>query len=87
MIYSQVIWALALDRIVWHVDLNVWTLVGVGSVVCSLILVSLAKEATASGMKDGVQYETVTPSAGIDTQDIDLESLYASEHLNQGEPA
>lgn len=44
MIYSQVLWALALDRILWHVGMNFWTLLGVGSVVGSLTLVSLAKE-------------------------------------------
>ncbi|PSR93858.1 hypothetical protein BD289DRAFT_451670 [Coniella lustricola] len=44
MIYSQVLWALALDRVVWHISMNLWTLIGVGSVVGSLTLVSLAKE-------------------------------------------
>jgi hypothetical protein len=87
MIYSQVIWALILDRIIWHVDLNVWVLIGVGSVVCSLILVSLAKEATTKRQKDGVQHETVTFFTDADTGDIDLDSLYASDLLHPSEPA
>ncbi|KAJ0123347.1 hypothetical protein J7T55_011812 [Diaporthe amygdali] len=29
MIYSQVLWALALDRVVWHISLNVWSIIGV----------------------------------------------------------
>ncbi|ROV95300.1 hypothetical protein VSDG_06020 [Cytospora chrysosperma] len=87
MIYSQVIWALVLDRIIWHVDLNVWVLIGVGSVVCSLILVSLAKEATTNRQRDGVQHETVTFFTEADTGDVDLDSLYASDLLHPSEPA
>lgn len=85
MIYSQVVWALALDRIIWHVNINLWTLIGVGSVVCSLILVSLAKEARTNCMKDGVQYESSFTDCG--TENIGLEVPCASENLDQGESA
>lgn len=78
MIYSQVVWALALDRIVWHVNLNVWTLIGVTSVVFSLALVSLAKEVTTSSMQGGLQYESIPH----DTE-IDLESLCDYESPNE----
>ncbi|ROW16422.1 hypothetical protein VPNG_02826 [Cytospora leucostoma] len=77
MIYSQVIWALALDRIIWHVSLNVWTLIGVTSVVFSLALVSLAKEVTTTSMQGGLQYESIPHST-----DIDLERLCDYEGPN-----
>lgn len=85
MIYSQVIWALALDRIVWHVNVNLWAMIGVGSVVCSLVLVSLEKEVTRNRIQDGAQYESITPFVGGGTRDLDLESLCTSADVNQGE--
>ncbi|KUI74490.1 hypothetical protein VM1G_11985 [Cytospora mali] len=87
MIYSQVLWALALDRVVWHVSVNIWTLVGVGSVVCSLALVSLAKEVTKTRIRGGVQYVGVTPYIDGGTRDVDMESLYASGDINEDEAA
>ncbi|ROW10271.1 hypothetical protein VMCG_01922 [Cytospora schulzeri] len=86
MIYSQVIWALALDRIIWNVEMSAWSLIGVVSVVCSLVLVSLAKEVTTNRTEDSLQYEAITPFADVDSQGIDLESLHASEDINTGEP-
>ncbi|KAJ0163647.1 putative transport protein [Colletotrichum tanaceti] len=44
MIYSQVAWALLLDWIVWHSPVNILALVGIGSVLTSLVVVSSAKE-------------------------------------------
>ncbi|OHW99228.1 integral membrane protein DUF6 [Colletotrichum incanum] len=44
MIYSQVAWALLLDWVVWHSQVNTLALVGIASVVTSLIVVSSAKE-------------------------------------------
>lgn len=79
MIYSQVLWALALDRVVWHISLNVWSIIGVVSVICSLSFVSLAKEVTISRVARGIQYETLPAGANDATPDIDLESLCASE--------
>lgn len=75
MIYSQVLWALALDSIIWHVDLNVWSIIGVVSIIGSLTLVSMVKEVTPSLVADGIQYETLSASANGSTLDIDLESL------------
>lgn len=86
MIYSQVIWALVLDRIIWRVSLNVWTLIGVGSVVCSLVLVSLAKEVTTTRMQGRTQYGMIPHCSADGTRDIDLESLYATEDPNESEP-
>lgn len=83
MLYSQVIWALALDRVVWHVNVNLWALIGVGSIVCSLVLVSLAKEITTNRTQDGAQYELITPFADGNPRGVDLESLSASEDLDQ----
>lgn len=81
MIYSQVLWALILDRIFWHVDLNVWTFVGVGNVIGSLTLVSLAKEIFPLS-KNEVLYEAVATSEsnGATVHDIDLDSLCGSDH-------
>lgn len=78
MIYSQVLWALALDRVFWHVSLNVWSIVGVVSVISSLTLVSLVKEVTTSRMVDGTQYESL-PRTNESTSDLDLDSLCGSE--------
>lgn len=84
MIYSQVVWALALDRIIWHVDLNAWTILGVGSVVCSLVLVSLKKEVTIH-VQGTMQYEPAPSHADIVAQDIiDMDCLYAYEDTNDG---
>lgn len=78
MIYSQVLWALALDRIFWHISLNVWSIVGVVSVISSLTLVSLVKEVAASRMVHGMQYG-ILPRSNGSTSDLDLESLCGSE--------
>ncbi|KAK1525824.1 uncharacterized protein CCOS01_08242 [Colletotrichum costaricense] len=44
MIYSQVGWALLLDWIVFQSQVNLLTLIGIGGVVTSLVVVSSAKE-------------------------------------------
>lgn len=44
MIYSQVVWALLVDIVVWHISPNIWAFVGVWLVVCSLSVLSLRKE-------------------------------------------
>lgn len=83
MIYSQVLWALALDRIFWKVSMNTWTFVGVGSVVGSLTLVSLAKELpTFHLLRRKQRYEAVPvcDESGVTVHEIDLDSLYDSEH-------
>lgn len=82
MIYSQVLWALLLDQIFWHVSMNAWSFVGVGNVIGSLILVSLAKEISPyrqhAGEQDyeaGLAYE----ENDIITHDLGLNSLYVPE--------
>lgn len=79
MIYSQVLWAFALDRIFWNVSLNLWSIIGVVSVIGSLSMVSLAKELTASRSVGGIQYEQISPGAHDRTPNIDIESLCGSE--------
>ena len=83
MIYSQVVWALAIDRIVWHVDLNVWTMLGVGSIICSLALVSLTKEVTIYA-QDGAQYETILTYTDIGIGGNEMDSLYTVEGDTEG---
>lgn len=80
MIYSQVLWALVLDRIFWHVSMNVWTFVGVGNVIGSLTLVSLAREISPLKGKREVLYEAVATSEEnrVTVHEIDLDSLYSS---------
>lgn len=83
MIYSQVLWALAIDRIIWKVSMNVWTFVGVGSVVGSLALVSLAKEMpTFRLLRRDQSYETLSmcDESGTTVHEIDLDNLYDSEN-------
>lgn len=79
MIYSQVLWALALDRIFWNVSLNLWSIIGVVGVIGSLSLVSLAKELTASRLVGGIQYEQKSPGPHDRTPIIDIEGLCGSE--------
>lgn len=81
MIYSQVLWALAIDRVIWHVSMNIWTFVGVGGVVGSLIMVSLAKEIPALRRKTRQDYQAVpaTDVAGSTVYEIDLEDMYDEE--------
>ncbi|KAF3768728.1 hypothetical protein M406DRAFT_251067 [Cryphonectria parasitica EP155] len=84
MIYSQVLWALILDRIFWHVSMNVWTFVGVGSVIGSLTLVSLAKEIPAFG-RTKQRYETlpIIDDNGVTVHEIDLDSLYDYDETDE----
>lgn len=83
MIYSQVLWALMLDSIVWHVEVNLWTIIGVASVVSSLTLVSLAKEVKTSYSKDEVQDERIGPCVGVRPADNDREIMCASEEADE----
>lgn len=80
MVYSQVLWALAIDRIIWHVSVNLWTYVGIGSVIASLTLVSLAKEIPSFRRREQ-RYETVATSDdnNVTTYEFDLDSLYDAE--------
>lgn len=78
MIYSQVLWALIIDRIVWQVSVNMWTFIGVVSVVGSLILVSMAKEIPACRRTESSKYETVATD-GEDEMiiyEMDLDDIY-----------
>ncbi|KAJ4386737.1 hypothetical protein N0V93_009635 [Gnomoniopsis smithogilvyi] len=79
MIYSQVLWALIIDRIVWHVQLNIWTFAGIGGVVGSLVLVSLAKEIPAYRRASGQGYAAVLTcdENGATVYDVDLDDIYA----------
>lgn len=80
MIYSQVIWALLLDRIFWHVSISVWTFIGLANVIGSLTLVSLAKE-VAPLRKHEVLYDAVANSEdhdGVTVHEIDLDDLFSS---------
>lgn len=83
MIYSQVLWALALDRIFWNADMNAWTFVGVASVIGSLTLVSLAKEIPRFHRRKG-RYEAVpaVDDNGVTVHEIDLDDLYDSDYEN-----
>lgn len=83
MIYSQVLWALALDHIFWNVSLNLWSIIGVVGVIGSLSMVSLAKELTASRSVGGIQYEQISPGPHHRTPNIDIESLCGSEDVNE----
>lgn len=83
MIYSQVLWALMLDSIVWHVKVNIWTVIGVASVVSSLTLVSLAKEVKTSHLKDMARNERVGPRVEVGPADNDLEIPGASEEADE----
>lgn len=85
MIYSQVLWALALDRLFWHVPMNVWTFVGVGSVVGSLALVSLAKEMPdfrILAQKERYEAIPACDENGITVHEIDLDGLYDSGYTH-----
>ncbi|KAL0932735.1 integral membrane protein duf6 [Colletotrichum truncatum] len=44
MIYSQVLWALLLDWVIWRASVNLLAMIGIASVVASLFLVTSAKE-------------------------------------------
>lgn len=84
MIYSQVLWALALDRIVWHISIDMLKLVGIGSVMSSLLVISLAKEASSLRAGGRVEYEAVPtcshPEAG---NEVDLEMLCSAEDFDE----
>lgn len=83
MIYSQVLWALLLDSVVWHVEVNFWTLIGVASVVSSLTLVSLAKEVKTIQFKDGLQDERLGSCMEVGPADNDLETFRASGEADE----
>lgn len=81
MIYSQVLWALMIDRLVWNVELNIWTFAGVGSVVGSLILVSLSKEIPAFRGAPTQNYNAVPDcdESGARIYEVDLDGIYDEE--------
>lgn len=81
MIYSQVLWALIIDRVVWQVKMNIWTFIGVGGVVGSLILVSMAKEMPAFQRTRSSKYETVPvgDDNGMTIYEVDLDDIYDDE--------
>lgn len=83
MIYSQVLWALALDRIFWNVSLNLWSIIGVVGVIGSLSMVSLAKELTASRPVCGIQYEQISTGPHDRTPNSDIESLCGFENVDE----
>lgn len=84
MIYSQVLWALALDRIVWHINIDILKLVGIGSVMSSLLAISLAKETASLRARVRVDYEAVPTCShpGADN-DVDLEMLCRAENFDE----
>lgn len=83
MIYSQVLWALIIDRIFWNVKMNLWTFLGVGGVVSSLLLVSLAKEipafrgAHAQKQQQQQDHQAVPgyEDGGVTIHEIDLDDM------------
>lgn len=81
MIYSQVLWALIIDRVVWQVKMNIWTFIGVGGVVGSLILVSMAKEISTFQRTYPTKYETVPvdDEIGMTIYEVDLDEIYDDE--------
>lgn len=81
MIYSQVLWALLIDRVVWQVKINMWTFIGVSGVVGSLILVSMAKEITAFQRAPSSKHETVPvdDDNGMTIYEVDLDDIYDDE--------
>lgn len=83
MIYSQVLWALIIDRVVWQVKMNIWTFVGVGGVVGSLILVSMAKEITVFQTTHTSKYETVPigDENGMTIYEVDLDDIYDDDDV------
>ncbi|GJD03500.1 DUF6 domain-containing protein [Colletotrichum higginsianum] len=68
MIYSQVAWALLLDWLVWHSPVNILALVGIGSVLTSLVVVSSAKE--WRWLRKG-RYNTLSQTSPDEAEQVD----------------
>ncbi|KAK6839257.1 hypothetical protein PG987_005123 [Apiospora arundinis] len=68
MIYSQVLWAILLDWLIWHSSVNWLTIVGCFGVIISLTTVSLVNE--PQGSKETVDYDLVAES---ELEDVNTE--------------
>ncbi|KAJ8131026.1 hypothetical protein O1611_g2601 [Lasiodiplodia mahajangana] len=65
MIYTQIIWALVVDRAFFHITANGWALLGAATIIASLFLVTVA-----GGKRVGSIHHRL-----IDDQDEDAEML------------
>jgi hypothetical protein len=48
MIYSQILWALAIDRILFDITANTWELLGSATIICSLCVVIVVEQGRKS---------------------------------------
>ena len=49
MIYSQIVWALVLDRALFQVTINLWAILGAATIIGSLSLVTVTGEGRKLG--------------------------------------
>lgn len=74
MIYSQVLWALLLEWLVWHSRINSLTIVGCVGVVVSLITISLANRP-----RSPVRSQAFGLESGLNDVDSDSDDGFALE--------
>lgn len=74
MIYSQVLWALLIEWLVWHSRVNLLTIVGCVGVVASLVTISLANGPRSPGRNPAFGLES-----GLDDVDCDPDGGFAME--------
>ncbi|KAK5634813.1 hypothetical protein RRF57_010526 [Xylaria bambusicola] len=67
MIYSQIVWALVMDRVFFYLSPNLWALLGVITIIGSLCLVTVAEERKGGIVNEHLDIE----NEGVELLDID----------------
>ena len=76
MIYSQIVWALAIDRVLFQVTANSWALFGAATIISSLFLVTITKDGRIFG---GVTYTDLNGEEDECTESFSLDELNAGQ--------
>lgn len=76
MIYTQIVWALALDRALFQITTNAWALFGAATVISSLCLVTVVGEGRKFG---GGIYTHLTSEEDEYAERLSLDELHAEQ--------
>ncbi|KAI0102730.1 hypothetical protein GGR51DRAFT_562187 [Nemania sp. FL0031] len=70
MIYTQIIWALVVDRAFFHITANGWALLGAATIIASLCLVTIAGGRNVAGVPNRLMGEQDEDAEMLDIHDL-----------------
>jgi hypothetical protein len=76
MIYTQIVWALAVDRALFQITTNAWALLGAATIISSLCLVTVVGEGRQFG---GGIYTHLTSEEDEYAERLSLDELHAEQ--------